>query len=98
MFETHQDGTISVVFGCDFNCLSSVKPGAEVKRFKVCVCGGAALWGRVVAMRFALTCVVKESNVRLVGPLGAHVQLLGMQTVVTADSDKVRRRVRSCRC
>ena len=44
-------------------------------------------------MRFALTCVVKESNVRLVGPLGAHVQLLGMQTVVTADSDKVRRRV-----
>lgn len=35
MFETHQDGTISVVFGCDFNCLSSVKPGAEVKRFKV---------------------------------------------------------------
>jgi hypothetical protein len=55
------------------------------------------LWGRVVTMRFALTCVVKESNVRLVGPLGAHVQLLGMQTVVTADSDKVRWRVRSCR-
>jgi hypothetical protein len=34
VMEIHQDGTISVVFGCDHNFLSSVKPGAEVKRFK----------------------------------------------------------------
>ena len=34
VMEVHQDGTISVVFGCDYNCLSSVKPGCEVKRFK----------------------------------------------------------------
>jgi hypothetical protein len=34
VMEVHQDGTTSVVFGCDVNYISSVKPGAEVSRFK----------------------------------------------------------------
>ncbi len=34
VMDLHQDGTVSVVFGCDDNCLSSVKRGGEVKRFK----------------------------------------------------------------
>jgi hypothetical protein len=59
--DVHQDGTISVLFGCDHNCLSSVKPGAEVMRFK-------------------------EANVRLVGPMGAHEELLRLHVVIKADA------------